>query len=254
MTTTYLLVAHGSSDLRSQVELDRLVYLVGQRISRHPSLKTSSYSSTALMARSSLVVSAVLESSEYSLAQQIVRFASQAEARGDRQIVLLPLLLSKGVHLQEDIPAALTRAQNQVGESPKLRLYPYLGSHAGMKDLLARRFDSLAGEHRILVSHGTKREESQQLLAELAHSLSAEIAYWSVAPSFGERIERAIQKGKRQFAIQPYFLFAGGITDAIARQVLNLRSVYPSCLFDLGEPLGAVSPLADLIVEVLLRE
>jgi sirohydrochlorin cobaltochelatase len=254
LTTAYLLVAHGSSDPRSQIGLARLVHLVRQKLCDRLVLAVPNRVSTAVIPRSPLVASAVLEKGDRSLAEQIVQFASQAAARGDRQIVLLPLLLSRGIHLQEDIPAALALSQSQVDSDLQFNLYPHLGGNAGMAKLLAQRFKTLPHAHRILVAHGTKRREGQQELTVLAQSLGAEIANWSVAPSLGDRIELAVRQGHRQFAIQPYFLFAGGITDAIAQQVHHLASIYPRGQFYLGDPLGAIAPLADLMVEAMLYE
>jgi sirohydrochlorin ferrochelatase len=49
----------------------------------------------------------------------------------------------------------------------------------------------------------------------------------------------------------PYFLFAGGITDAIAQSVSGLQAQFPRLQLKLAEPIGASAQLADLIVDLI---
>ncbi|NEP55057.1 MAG: hypothetical protein F6K65_42260, partial [Moorea sp. SIO3C2] len=52
--------------------------------------------------------------------------------------------------------------------------------------------------------------------------------------------------------IFPYFLFPGGITDAVTHLTEELAERFPRTTFRLLPPLGATADLADLIVESVM--
>jgi sirohydrochlorin ferrochelatase len=60
-------------------------------------------------------------------------------------------------------------------------------------------------------------------------------------------VKAFVEAGKEEIAILPYFLFAGGITDAIAQTVERLSQQFPSAKLQMAEPIGASAELADLI-------
>ena len=64
-------------------------------------------------------------------------------------------------------------------------------------------------------------------------------------------MQELVGAGYRQIGIIPYFLFAGGITDAIAVAVEQLQEQFSSVRLDLAEPLGASQELADLIWDLI---
>ena len=82
----------------------------------------------------------------------------------------------------------------------------------------------------------------------MARSLNAHTAYWSIAPSLTEKVTELVAQGQGQIAILPYFLFEGGITDAIAVTVEQLSQTFSQAQLRLGTPLGATAELADLII------
>ena len=251
-TTAYLLVIHGSRDPRPQIAVDRLVELVSQE------LETTSHQrgfaqafgaqaqATAVISPS-LVGSAALELA-LPLHQAIVQFARLQE--GVKQIQILPLFLLPGVHVSEDIPAEVAMAQQQLGEI-QIELRPYLGSQPGIIDILAEQFEQLPAQARILLSHGSRRPGSNQPVEAIAAQLDAVAAYWSISPSLDQQVENLAAAGYRDIAIVPYFLFAGGITEAIAVAVEQLEN--SDTTLYLGEPLGATPQLASLIVEEIKR-
>jgi len=59
------------------------------------------------------------------------------------------------------------------------------------------------------------------------------------------------RQGYREIAILPYFLFSGGITDAIAQAVEALKLQFPGVSLYLAEPLGVSGELADLIGDLI---
>jgi sirohydrochlorin cobaltochelatase len=81
--------------------------------------------------------------------------------------------------------------------------------------------------------------------------LNAQLAYWSVPPSLEFLVTHLVKVGYRQIAVLPYFLFAGGITDAIAQEIHRLAQQFPQIQLHLANPIGATPELADRAVELL---
>jgi sirohydrochlorin ferrochelatase len=258
LTSAYLLVSHGSRDPRSQTGVDRLAEFVRQNLALigEESIlsQTSLDSETAAdIARSPgyLIGTARLEGAHFTLAQQIIDFAQLAIEQNYPQLVILPLFLLPGVHLQEDIPAELHRAQTYLGDRISIRIDPYLGSQPAIVGLLNEQFGKFSPQTRILLSHGTKRAGGNQTIETLAQALNAQVAYWSISPSLTEQVRAQIEQDQAQIAILPYFLFASTITDAIATTVAELSQTFPQAHLQLGFPLETTPNLAHLIADLI---
>lgn len=264
MTSAYLLVTHGSRDPRPQIAAERLAYLVQQQLitKQQPSLpqslaiqnrtfSTTVRSSTAILPPPSslLIETASLELSPVSLSQQIQQFADQAKSLRLQNLKIIPLFLLPGVHVREDIPKEVAIAQQQLGKTITLELSPYLGSNPRLPHLLARQFRESPTVGKILIAHGSRYRGGNQPIESMANCLQALAAYWSVSPSLTEQIDALVEQGKETITIVPYFLFAGGITTAIAQQVQQLQRDLPQIQLQMGSPLGATPELAQLIVE-----
>jgi sirohydrochlorin ferrochelatase len=147
----------------------------------------------------------------------------------------------------EDIPTEVAIAQQALGGEVKIELRPYLGTHPGMSRLLANQLTATK-DAWILLAHGSSRAGCKPPVEVMAKQLGAVSAYWGAAsPRLELRVKELVSAGHRQIGILPYFLFAGGITDAIALAVEELKLQFPDVLLQLGEPLGASAELADLI-------
>ncbi|NES83273.1 MAG: sirohydrochlorin chelatase [Moorea sp. SIO2B7] len=269
--SAYLLVSHGSRDSRPQIAVERLAYLVCQQLQMRvtfPQL-VSTYrlhseelniektcTSTTLISKppSPLVGTASLELAPLPLHESIQQFAHKAQTIGVKRIQILPLFLLPGVHVKQDIPREVTIAQQFLGEELVLELRPHLGSYTGMKTLLENQFDQISAQGRILLSHGSRRLNGNKSCEALALQLGAIPAYWSVSPSLATQIAVLAAGGKKTIAIQQYFLFAGGITEAIATKVQHLQQVFPTVRLLLSQPLGVTAELANLIVEGIKGE
>ncbi|WP_013323798.1 sirohydrochlorin chelatase [Gloeothece verrucosa] len=262
--SAYLLVSHGSRDNRSQIALERLAYLVKQQLddlyshrgsilSNRPeyqaAIKTIATKTRTIINKSSShqVETATLELASCPLHERIQQMAKQVQTTGANQIKLIPLFLFKGVHVEEDIPEQIEMAKTYLPPSCQLKLCPYLGSYPQIKLLLEEQFAQLSAPGRILLSHGSRRPGANQLIEKLASQLGAKTAYWSMTPSLAAQIAHLAEEGCKQIAILPYFLFSGGITDAIAQQVRALEPTYPTIELTLGKPLGPTPALANLI-------
>lgn len=253
MPSAYLLVCHGSRDPRPQVAMDQLAELVAQVESserRKPLRRFSAATGQlASMAYQPLVGTACLELSLKPLHEQIKEFGDRALACGCNSIQLVPLFLLPGVHVMEDIPAQVAIAQ-QMGQELKINLRPYLGTHPGLSSLLAAQVAAMHSDAWILLAHGSRRAGSKQPIEAMAKHLGAVTAYWSVPPKLETRVKELVSAGHRRIGILPYFLFAGGITDAIAQSVEQLK-LDPDTVLQLAEPIGASAKLADLIVDLI---
>ena len=239
-TAAYLLVSHGSRDPRPQIAARQLADFLRQELEAR---------SSVLTANLPLVGTATLECTPVPLHQQIQQFASQVIAARIKRLQILPLFLSPGVHLREDIPREVALAQQVIGSSVSLELQPLMGSNQGLLALLSQKFAQLPAPERILLAHGSRYLEANEAIARLADQLGAAAAYWAVSPSLAEQVANFASKNRQNIAIVPYFLFSGGTVRAIADQVRELQTAFPSLQLHLGEPLGATPELARLIVE-----
>ena len=86
---------------------------------------------------------------------------------------------------------------------------------------------------------------------QLAKSLGTAVAYWTIESDIENQIIHLMQQGCSTLTIFPYFLFAGGITDAVAHLTEELAERFPRTNFRLLPPLGATVDLVNLMMEIL---
>lgn len=260
-SSAYLLVFHGSRDSRSLLAVSHLVKLLNKQIiaksiltqrnylTQHSSFLESTKAATLNPLQAPILEVAALELAPQSLQKCIIEFAQKTYKNGCRQLKILPLFLSEGVHVREDIPREIARAKTLINREITIELSTFLGKYSGMVQLLASKFAELGGTSRILVAHGSRLPGVNQDCEVLAGKLNAVTAYWSVAPSLKQQVAAKVAAGQSEIAIIPYFLFPGRITSAIASQVEELRITFPDVELILAQPLGATPELAELIVE-----
>ncbi len=229
----YLLVAHGSRDPRSQLALTQLAALFKSCLSDQPSP----------------IGTAVLEFGETSLDQQILGFACPLKMV-DR-LEILPVFLLPGVHVQEDLPAAVDLARPSLPAGLEVILHPHLGAHEGMVQLLVQRMQEYAADAWILLAHGSRRAVGNLAIADLGDQIGAHPAYWSVAPSLTEVVAELISRGHQQIGILPYFLFAGKTTDAINQNVQALTEQFPQVTLHLTHSLQPTIELATILLDLI---
>jgi len=103
---------------------------------------------------------------------------------------------------------------------------------------------------KILLAHGSRRSGGNEPVKVVADQLGAVVAYWSMQPTLEEQVTTLADAGYQQLTIIPYFLFSGGITDAIAQMVVSSAQQFPQLQLRLGEPIGVSVELAKLIVDL----
>lgn len=237
MPSAYLLVSHGSRDPRPETAMQQLAESVKHKLTRHNQEK--------------LVGIASLEVSLQPLHEQIKQFAHNALATGYNRLKIIPLFLLPGVHVMKDIPAEVDLAQQIIDQNIIIDLQPYLGSYPSLTNLLAKPIAAKKSAAWILLAHGSRRPGSQEPVEALAANLGALMAYWAVPSSLESQVRSLVALGKQEIGILPYFLFAGGITDAIALFVEKLKLQFPGVSFHLAEPLGASPELAEIIWDLI---
>ncbi|ABA22532.1 Cobalamin (vitamin B12) biosynthesis CbiX protein [Trichormus variabilis ATCC 29413] len=235
MTSAYLLVSHGSRDPRPAIAMQQIAGLMAEKLHLPEKLVGTGY----------------LEVVSEPLHEQIRNFAQITVACGCHHLKIIPLFLFPGVHVMTDIPSEVTQAQQAVGKDMLIELQPYLGSHPGLPIFLQKQIATIKAQAWILLSHGSRRPGSQKPVETMATYIGGVAAYWSVAPSLESRVQELIAIGYKEIAILPYFLFSGGITDAIAQAVEALKLQFPGVSLYLAEPLGVSGELADLIGDLI---
>ncbi|NJO27224.1 MAG: sirohydrochlorin chelatase [Richelia sp. SL_2_1] len=201
---------------------------------------------------SKYIGTAYLELHPQPLHQQIIDFSRKLIADGCRHLKIIPLFLLPGIHVTEDIPSEVELAKLALGEDIFIELQPYLGSEKGLQKLLTKKINSSV-DGRIIVAHGSRRIQANNIIEAMAISVNAVAAYWAVSPSLQDIVAQLVADGKKRIEIIPYFLFAGGITDAIVESIEDLKLHFPGVSFQLYEPLGANGELIDLIWDLMQK-
>ncbi|MGJ3248971.1 MAG: sirohydrochlorin chelatase [Elainellaceae cyanobacterium] len=279
-SSAYLLVYHGSRDSRSQSSAHHLAMLVAKRLQqRTQALRTcdsvadgkfaplSGLSGVSKRTQMPLreskqhqlnaaphVGTAALELAPRSLHEQIQQFGDRLQTVGCRQLHILPLFLLSGVHVKEDIPAEIQQARPHLEDKLDIHLHSFLGSHPQLSHYVKTLLDDQAlsgSDATILMAHGSRREGGNAPIEAIASCIGATPAYWSVSPSLADRIQELREAGHRHITIFPYFLFPGGLTDAIAQTVHELSAQWSDGSLQLAQPLGATSEIADLVIDLM---
>jgi sirohydrochlorin ferrochelatase len=278
-----ILVFHGSRSPQSQLAASKLAQLVTEELTSDSMVTQENYleqqlsfllSSPTLPRESKdgflpfpspknmatidripmpIVTTAALELAIVPLYQKLIDMARFWCDRGCSKIRILPLFLTPGVHVIEDIPELIALAQQTIGKSIELELLPYLGSYRSLITLLAQQLAGFADGEIILMAHGSRYRQANSNCEQLAASLKATLAYWLIEPSLSQQVRALVDAGKTKMIILPYFLFPGRIFQTIAAQVRELQANFPQVELILTPPLGATPELARLIVkEVVL--
>jgi sirohydrochlorin cobaltochelatase len=241
-SSAYLLVFHGSRDPRPQQAIENLVQRLGNRLGTDAMQKNR-------------IGWAALELQPQPLHQQICKFAEVADTQEIDRLQIIPLFLLPGVHVKEDIPAEVELARGDIGTKIEISIRPYLGSYPSMAKRLTRVLETKSEIAAwVLLAHGSRRPGGNQPIEDIAIELQQQSqkpvfpAYWSVPPNLETQIQGLVNSRYDRIGILPYFLFAGGITDAIAQSVDRLSSQFPQTQFYLAEPIGVSDELLEQIL------
>ncbi|MGB8701250.1 MAG: CbiX/SirB N-terminal domain-containing protein, partial [Thermosynechococcaceae cyanobacterium] len=213
--SAYFLIAHGSRDPRSRQALEACATLVRQQLADHSSLAQAW----------PFVGAGVLEGGEAPLSVQMATFANTAARNSIHRIFLMPLFLMSGNHVNDDLPAAVSLAQDTLSQlncSVDLVLCPHLGSHPQIAALVRSQREGLMCDHWVMLAHGTRRPGGNAAFEALAVQLNAMPAYWAMEPTLEMQLRTLTPDTPQTVGVMPYFLCAGSIVDAICTEVDRL--------------------------------
>lgn len=228
-----LVVAHGSRDPRHAATVHALVARVREAC---PGLR---------------VETGFLEFN----APSVPRIMERLAAEGVREVVALPLLLTRAFHAKADIPAVLSEA---AGRLPRLsiRQAEVLGPSPLLTAALERRLQEAGlrpGDRSstgvVLASAGSSDPEAIAVIAEIAREWR-HTGWCAVRPAFASaalpRTEDAVRElrdaGVRRIAVAPYVIAPGFLPDRIVRGAREAGADV------LAEVLGPSPELAELLV------
>jgi len=233
MQKVSVLVVHGSYSEIYAKEFHRLVQRVRARLEH-------------------LVIGAYLECTDISLTEVIANVVIKHQSDQPLSVQILPLFLSPGVHVQEDIPEAIAPLTEQFPEV-SIKVHEYLGAKGRLADCLDNQFKRHPEAKRILVAHGSRRAGANPVIESLGQSLNAKVAYWATEPSLQESIAVITKEDSAasKICVVPYFLFPGKIPEVIVSQIKELKLDYARFEFYLGEPFGTQADCATVIAQIL---
>lgn len=255
MDSAYLLVYHGSRDLRPKIAVAQLARTISHRLSIGEVASGAIPSVGAILPDGKeylpLVATACLELAPRPLHQEIAEFAAYCASQKIDRVVIAPLFLHPGVHVMEDIPREIELARILIGDLVKLQLAPYFGSYPTLDRLFGVPRQHLPPTS-ILLAHGSRRAGGNERVEQLAQHLDLIPAYWSVDPSLADRVAALASLGAKEIGILPYFLFPGGITDAIAELMTQLGEAFPTLKLVLAQEIGSHPAVSDAIAETII--
>lgn len=256
LTTGYLLVSHGSRDPRPQTAIAALAADLTHTLACP-------------------VGWATLEFGRESLALQIQQFA--CAQRMDR-IYIVPLFLSSGVHVCDDIPEQIAIARSGLAREvspPDVKLMPFQRVHPTSVSISlshlgnAVDFASSAWERMqrhpeveawITIAHGSRRLGGNAEIEAIATRLQRQmtrphhLAYWSIEGQLITQVHKLLAVGHRTIGLLPHFLFPGRLTDTIQATVQTLAEQSPETTFIYLKTWGESDEWIQELVDWLIRE
>ena len=234
MTSPLLLgVAHGSRSPEPQRVVDALLALAR---AQRPGLRTAA---------------AYVDNAPPSIRAAL---AGLADA-GERDVVVLPLLLTPASHSKTDV-AASVQAGRLDHPRVRLRYGRPLGPHPVLVEVLAQRLaEAGAGpdDPVLLVAGGALDPDANAQVAATARLLwegrswpTVDLAFASATrPSVPEALDRLRRLGARRVSVAPYFLGPGRLPAQVAAQARAAEGLEVV----VAEPVGATDALAGLLLE-----
>lgn len=181
---------------------------------------------------------------------------------GQRDVVVLPMLLTAAYHSGTDIPGLLAEAADGL-PGLQIRYGEPLGPHPGLVRALERRLAE-AGQHSghdpagtavVLASAGSSHPAANAAIAEMASRWQAARGWLAVQPAYAsaasptpaEAVAGLIRRGARRVVVASYLLAPGLFADRIRDTSLAAGAAAVSA------PLGAADEVADVLLDRYLQ-
>jgi sirohydrochlorin cobaltochelatase len=181
-------------------------------------------------------------------------------ARGHRDVVAVPLMLSAAGHSKGDVPASLAREMAR-HSGLAVRYGRPLGPHPVLLRLLADRiaaaWDSPEPPAILVVGRGSTDPDANADVCKVSRLLwegrdyeFTETAFVSLArPGVADGLERCRRLGARRIVVARYFLFPGVLPDRIIAQAAQYAAGHPELEIRCTDVLGDCPEIAGLVAE-----
>lgn len=111
----------------------------------------------------------------------------------------------------------------------------------------------------LLIDHGSRRAEANELLGQVAASVRArlsgdaivEIAHMELAePTIEDGFNRCVERGATIVVAHPFMLSRGRhVTEDVPRLVATAAAAHPGVTYVVSEPLGGHPGIADVVAD-----
>lgn len=190
------------------------------------------------------VASGFIELSDPPLAIALTELAQACD-----QLVVSPLLLFSGGHMQRDVPHAVEQARRVAPQTQIVVSDPFgLEPHAiGLASERLRRHQRVGSPSAVLVvgrgaTEAQSQQEFQRVVAEVERrhaSHSVEVAYCGVqAPNVTDALTALAAAGREHVIVVPYLLFTGRLLSEVALAVDAANQRHGSMRVELAGHLG----------------
>lgn len=206
-----LLVGHGSRDPATRLEHDALEAKLREAFPGHT------------------VVSGFIELSEPPLVDALSQLARDCE-----RVVVVPLLLFTGGHMQRDVPVAIAKVQHLYPTTQFAVTAPF-GTSPVTVQLASARLSHAAPDATgtvLLIGRGAAEEDAQREFRSVLHELRTQhpsrrfaVAYSGVQqPDVPTALRELARTGADRVVVLPYLLFTGRLLQSIAHAVSQARA------------------------------
>jgi len=186
-------------------------------------------------------------------------------AKNSDRVIVVPLILGAAGHVKMEIPHHIADARKRhpavefvmakhlgVGSKVLAALQAELG-----KAMLALDAPDAKNTGVILLARGSSDKVANGEIAKMARWLfeatdheMVDLAFTGItSPKVETVVQRQVVCGMKQVVVLPYYLYTGVLIERIARQVVRLRSQYPTTAFALAGYIGFDDAIYDLLDE-----
>ncbi|MEM9155786.1 MAG: CbiX/SirB N-terminal domain-containing protein [Cyanobacteria bacterium P01_F01_bin.33] len=208
---TVILLWHGSRDRRAALGFEQLVHNCQTQLAPQP------------------VRGCQLECGSVPLEQQLHVILSKPGI--SESAIVVPIFMGAGVHVRDDIPAAIAACQQQ-HPGAEIVVLPPLGQSVALVDVLRDRCAAYSEIDAWLIwGHGSRLPAMARGLdkvrTQLVSRLSGQpvaLAFWAQQPTWHDAVRSLAGKGHRQIGILPCTWFAGSLVDRLAAEIRAWQS------------------------------
>ncbi len=114
------------------------------------------------------------------------------------------------------------------------------------------------GRALLLVDHGSRREEANAVLVQVAEIIRSQsdfgvvhYAHMEIAePTIAQGFDACVADGAQEVIVHPYFLAPGDhYNETVPRLVAEVAARYPKVRWTITEPLGIHPKLCEIVLE-----